>query len=78
VEDGDFRVDQMRMFILGEQDAMKYYKNDINKVGGFLFGAGSVYFGFYGIIGPALYSTVVGSFSPNMESKKFLTLHCFM
>jgi hypothetical protein len=69
-EETDFNVDQMRMFIRGEQDAMKYYKNNLNKLTAFAFGVGSTFFNFYGIIGPAVYSTAIGSFSPDMEKQK--------
>lgn len=66
----DYTIEQMKMFIKGEQDAIKYYRNNINKIAAFASGAGVSYFGFYGIIGPAIYSTVVGSFSPVMEKQK--------
>lgn len=70
LETDEYSVSEMRMFIKGEQDAIKYFKNDLNKVGAFLFGAGSAYFSFYGIVGPAVYSTLVGSFSPDVRKQK--------
>jgi hypothetical protein len=70
LEENEFNTDQMRMFIKGEQDALKYYRNNLNKITAFLCGAGASYFTFYGIIGPAIYSTVVGSFSPDLEKQK--------
>lgn len=70
LETDDYNVNDMRMFIKGEQDAIKYYKNNLNKVGAFLFGAGSASLAFYGIVGPAIYATAVGSFSPEMEKQK--------
>lgn len=70
LEEDDFTVDQMRMFIRGEQDALAYYKNTPNKLAAFAAGGGVSLFGFYGIIGPAIYSTVVGSFSPDMSKQK--------
>lgn len=63
----DFSVEQMRMFIRGEQDADKYYHNTPNKVAAFLIGGGASYFTIYGLIIPPLYATVVGSFSPRIE-----------
>ncbi len=65
----DFKVDEMRNFIKGEQDAQKFYKNTVLKVAGVGIGAGFGMLGFYGIIGPPLYATIVGSYSPNVEKK---------
>ncbi len=71
IEEGeDYTIDQMRMFVHGEQDAIQYYKNNTNKIGAFVFGAGISYLGFYGIVGPGIYSTVIGSFSPDMSKQK--------
>jgi hypothetical protein len=70
LEPDDYTAEQMRMYILGEQDAILYYRNNLNKVTAFAFGGGSAYFSFYGIIGPAVYATVIGSFSPKMEKQK--------
>lgn len=70
LEQDDYNVDQMRMYIKGEQDAIKYYKNNLNKLGAFAFGGVSAYFSFYGIIGPAVYSTVIGSFIPDIQTQK--------
>jgi len=69
-EEADYNVDQMRMFIRGEQDAMKYYKNNVNKIAAFVCGGGASIFAFYGIVVPPIYSTVIGSFSPVMEKQK--------
>ena len=65
----DFKVDEMRNFIKGVQDAQDLYKNTFLKVTGTGIGAGFGLLGFYGIIGPPLYSTIVGSFSPHIEKK---------
>jgi hypothetical protein len=66
----DFKVEEMRNFIRGEQDARELYKNTPIKVAGVAVGAGSAMLGlFYGLIGPPIYSTVVGSYSPNIEKK---------
>ena len=72
LEEDDFTPDQMRMYIRGEQDAMKYYKNNTNKIAALVSGGAVSYFGFYGIIGPAIYSTIVGAFSPDVEKQPFL------
>ncbi|MCC7232256.1 MAG: hypothetical protein IT242_04885 [Bacteroidia bacterium] len=66
----DFTAEQMRWFITGEQDADRYFKNHLNTGIAFAFGFGSALGAFYGLLGPPLYSTVVGSFSPNMKKQK--------
>lgn len=65
----DFKVDEMRNFIKGEQDAQKLYKNTFIKVAGVSIGAGCGILAFYGLVGPPLYATIVGSYSPNVEKK---------
>lgn len=68
-----FTLDEMRMFIRGEQEAMRFYDSDALKITSIVFGIASGYFGFfYGLIGPPLFTTVVGAFSPNM-SKQTIT-----
>lgn len=66
-----FTMDEMRMFIKGEQEAMRFYDNDLLKAMSLTVGVASGYFGFfYGLIGPPLFTTVVGSFSPRMSKQK--------
>jgi hypothetical protein len=66
----DFREEEMRNFILGEVDARKLYKNNVVKITGFAIGFGFSYFGhFYGLVGPPIYGTIVGSVSPVVEKK---------
>jgi hypothetical protein len=65
----EFKVDEMRDFIKGEQDARVFYKNNAIKAGGVVVGAGFALLTFYGLIGPPLYATVVGSYSPDVEKK---------
>jgi hypothetical protein len=66
-----FTVEQMRMFIRGEQEAMRFYDSDATKIVSAVFGAASGYFGFfYGLIGPPLFTTIVGSFSPKTSAMK--------
>jgi hypothetical protein len=66
----EFTVDEMRLFIKGEQDADRLYHNNLNKVGAFAAGVVSSYFGFYGVIGPPLYASVFGAFTPKVEKIK--------
>src|SRR6187401_1849194 len=54
----EFTVEEMRLFIKGEQDADRLYHNNLNKVGGFAAGVVSSYFGFYDVIGSPIYATV--------------------
>lgn len=63
----EFSQEQMRIFIQGEQDAAKYYKSNLNKGIGLGVGLASGFFGFYGLAGPPLYSTIMGSFTPNIN-----------
>ena len=63
----EFTEEEMRLFIKGEQDASRLYHNNWNKVGGFTAGVASSYFGFYGLVGPFLYTTLFGAFTPNVE-----------
>lgn len=65
----DFKVEEMRRFIKGEQDAREFYHNRSPKYLGLAVGASSAVFAFYGLIGPPLFSTVVGRFSPNVDKK---------
>lgn len=66
-----FTMEEMRMFIKGEQEAMRFYDNTTLKVVSVLGGMASGYFGFfYGLIGPPLVTTIVGAFSPNMSRQK--------
>src|SRR6185295_5785825 len=53
-----FTAEQMRMFIKGEQEAMRFYDSDATKIVSVAVGIASGYFGFfYGLIGPPLFST---------------------
>jgi hypothetical protein len=65
----EFKQEEMRMFIRGEQDARTFYRNRPLLAGGFAAGVVSGMFGFYGILGPPIYSTFFGSFSPNVSKK---------
>jgi len=66
LDPNDFKPEEMRMFIKGEQDAKIYYHNTGNKIAAAVIGASAGLLTIYGIVVPALYSTVVGSFSPNV------------
>src|SRR4051812_5266715 len=66
-----FTLEEMRMFIRGEQEAMRFYDNNTLKVVSVATGIASGYFGFfYGLIGPPLVTTIVGSFSPRMSKQE--------
>ena len=63
-----FTMEEIRLFIRGEQEAMRFYDNNFLKGTSVVVGIASGYFGFfYGLIGPPLFTTIVGSFSPNMS-----------
>jgi len=66
----EFTPEQMRLFIYGEQDAARFYKNNLNKGIGFGFGAASGLLGFYGLAGPPLYATIMGSFTPDLNKRR--------
>ena len=66
LDPNDFKPEEMRMFIKGEQEAKLYYHNTGNKIAAAVIGASAGMLTIYGIVVPALYSTVVGSFSPNV------------
>jgi len=70
LDPNDFKPEEMRMFIKGEQEAKLYYHNTGNKIAAGVIGAGAGMLTIYGIVVPALYSTVVGSFSPNVYKHK--------
>lgn len=62
--DFEFSVDDMKYYIIGQQDAKKYYKNNWVSVGGFASGlAGGFLIDFYGtgLLVPAIYATVKGA-----------------
>lgn len=67
LDPNDFKPEEMRMFIKGEQDAKLYYHNTGNKIVSAAIGAGAGLLTIYGLVVPPLYSTVVGSFSPNVR-----------
>src|SRR5258706_706537 len=64
-------MDERRMFIKGEQEAVSFYDSDALKITSVVVGVARGCFGFfYGLIGPPLFTTVVGSFSPRMSKQK--------
>ena len=67
LDPNDFKPEEMRMFIKGEQDAKLYYHHWGNKIVAAGIGAGAGLLSIYGLVVPALYSTIVGSFSPNVK-----------
>ena len=64
----DFKVEEMRNFIKGERDARELYRNTFVKVLGLGVGVGSATFlGFYGLVGPPIYSTIVQQIPANVD-----------
>ena len=64
----EFKTEEMRLFIKGETDARSVYKNHLVKGFGVAVGVPAAgLLGFYGVVVPPLYATVLGSFSVNME-----------
>ena len=70
LDPNDFKPEEMRMFIKGEQEAKLYYHNTGNKIAAGAIGASAGLLTIYGIVVPAIYSTIVGSFSPNVYKHK--------
>ncbi len=70
LDPSDFKPEEMRMFIKGEQEANMYHRTIPHEIAAAAIGAGAGLLTIYGLIIPALYSTVAGSFSPNIERCK--------
>lgn len=70
LDPSDFKPEEMRMFIKGEQDARLYYHNAGIQIVSAAIGAGAGLFTIYGLIVPPIYSTIVGSVSPNIQKHK--------
>lgn len=67
-------VEQMKLDILGERSAYKYYKVPWITVGGFVVGATATYFlQFWGVISPAVYATAFGVFTPKLHTDPSLS-----
>ena len=64
---GEMSVDEMRYFVLGEQFAWKYYKNNWNKIGGLASGLTGGVIGFYGLPVPLFYSIINERVSPPIK-----------
>jgi len=67
---GELAVNEMRMFIKGQQDAWMYYHKPMPAIGGFAAGFAGSYFGFYSVLAPALYLTAVGAKTPKIDKLK--------
>jgi hypothetical protein len=67
LDEPEFNLSQFRMFIKGEQAAQTGYNNKLNKVVAFVLGAAASNLDIYGLIVPALYSSIVGSVSPDIN-----------
>ncbi|MGI8893820.1 MAG: hypothetical protein ACR2GN_10245 [Bacteroidia bacterium] len=64
----DLSLEQMRMFVRGQQDARQYFNAIPVTITSAVIGVGSgVAFQFFGLIPPAVFATLVGASSPRME-----------
>jgi hypothetical protein len=63
----DFTIEDMRMFIRGEQEADLYYHNTPNKVISSVVGAASGMLTIYGLVVPPLYATFVAGITPDID-----------
>lgn len=70
LDPSDFSVEEMRMFIKGEQEASLYYTNYFHTGLALTIGQAASAFAIYGLILPPLYATIVGGHSPDMEKMK--------
>ena len=68
----DLTIPQMKSYVSGEQYSRQHYKAPWVTVGGILAGGCGGYFGlFYGPIVPAIYGTVVTTFTPNLNKAPY-------
>jgi len=70
----DFKVEEMRNFIKGEQDATLLYKTYVVPAVGVAVGAASGLLAFYGVVGPPLYATVLGYTTPNIDKQLSISI----
>ncbi len=70
LDQSDYTIPQLRTFIKGERAAQTGYNNTLNKALAFVAGAGASYFSIYGLVVPALYSSIVGASSPDINKQK--------
>jgi hypothetical protein len=64
---GELNLDEMRMFINGEQDAIAFYNTRLSAIGGFATGISGSILAYYSVIVPAIYLTAVGAKTPKIE-----------
>jgi hypothetical protein len=72
MDEPGINMEQMQLYVTGERAAQTGYHNNLNKVVAFAAGAGFSFFSIYGLIGPAIYTSVVGSSSPNINKQSNL------
>ncbi len=66
----DLNIEQMRMFVRGQQDAVTYYNKIPVIVASAIVGVASgPTLKFFGAVPPALFATFVGAASPNMSKQ---------
>jgi hypothetical protein len=63
-------VEEVRHFVLGQQDALQYFKTAPVSISATALGVSSAFLGFYGLAVPPLYSTIIGGVSPNVAKQK--------
>lgn len=63
----DLTIDQMRMFVKGQQDAMEYFNPTAVTVASIVVGAASGPLQIFSLAPPAVFATIVGASSPDMD-----------
>ncbi len=62
----ELNKEEMRIFIDGEQYAMKHYKKPMNGITGAAIGAGAAFLSIYGLVIPFGYAAIIGSHNPKV------------
>jgi hypothetical protein len=65
----DLSIEDMRMFVKGQQEARRYYHNTPNKIASAAVGASAGLLAIYGLVIPAAYSTFVAGRAPKPENQ---------
>lgn len=63
----DYTIEEMRIFIQGEQAAQLYYDKPANRYSAVVIGGASSLMTFYGIPVPVIYAAVLGKFTPQYQ-----------
>ena len=70
LDPNDFSLEEMRMFIKGEQEAGLYYRNNLNMGVAMVLGEAASLLTIYGLVIPPLYATIYGGISPDMNKQQ--------